>query len=402
MRELYFDTSKSIVVYVFALADIKDMLDEVAVDATACDLITGFAIIDTLNARLTVAAGQFEARGGHLDTGQVSLRHWLTAHTRLGRNAGVVAVAARKLRSLPVTAAAWVSGALTGGQVTSIVTNVNDDNVTLFAEHEPALVRVITPLNPRDTARVMNQWRVYADDVTGKEPKPARGLTLTRTTDGTWRLDGHLDDSTGLTLHAALQTVATPPEPGDTSTPAQRRATGLGEILDQFLKHRNTKKRPRNHHEMVVVVNADDLDGDVCPGDTVTGTSVPTRLVEEWGCDADITRVVINSDSTIIDLGRRARVVNDDLFIALSVRDRGCRYPGCDRPVAWCDAHHLRHWRRYGPTNPDNLVLLCSRHHHIVHDPNWSITMNNRAEITIVTPQGRTLTSRPPPHRRTA
>jgi Domain of unknown function (DUF222)/HNH endonuclease len=72
--------------------------------------------------------------------------------------------------------------------------------------------------------------------------------------------------------------------------------------------------------------------------------------------------------SQILDVGRTTRVVPAGLRTALAVRDRGCVVAGCDRPPAWCDAHHLRHWVHGGPTSLDNLVLVCRAHHRAVHE----------------------------------
>jgi hypothetical protein len=53
---------------------------------------------------------------------------------------------------------------------------------------------------------------------------------------------------------------------------------------------------------------------------------------------------------------------------ALIARDKHCRFPGCDRPVAWTQGHHLKHWADGGPTLIFNLALLCGRHHHLTHE----------------------------------
>jgi hypothetical protein len=89
-------------------------------------------------------------------------------------------------------------------------------------------------------------------------------------------------------------------------------------------------------------------------------------------------------------VGRATRVVAPAQHTALTVRDGGCRFPGCDRPVAWCDAHHLRHWVHGGPTDLGNLVLLCRAHHHAVHEGGWRLHRRPDGEFTAT----------PPPHRR--
>ena len=61
---------------------------------------------------------------------------------------------------------------------------------------------------------------------------------------------------------------------------------------------------------------------------------------------------------------------------AITQRDRGCRFPGCDRKASWCEAHHVEPWQHGGPTNINNLVLLCAFHHHVVHRQGWTNTFN--------------------------
>jgi Domain of unknown function (DUF222)/HNH endonuclease len=105
-------------------------------------------------------------------------------------------------------------------------------------------------------------------------------------------------------------------------------------------------------------------------------------------CDAGITRVITDGPSQPLDVGRRTRTIPPALRTALVVRDRGCVFPGCDRPPPWTDAHHLTHWADGGPTSLDNLALLCRRHHRTVHERRWQLTRGPDGQWT-ATPPGR-------------
>jgi hypothetical protein len=86
-------------------------------------------------------------------------------------------------------------------------------------------------------------------------------------------------------------------------------------------------------------------------------------------------RVVLSARSEPLDVGRRTKVVPPSMRRAVIVRDRTCRFPGCDRPHPWCDAHHIVHWADGGPTAASNLVLLCRRHHRLVHRGSGGFTL---------------------------
>ena len=87
-----------------------------------------------------------------------------------------------------------------------------------------------------------------------------------------------------------------------------------------------------------------------------------------------------------LEVGRATRVIQPAQRTALAVRDGGCVFPDCTRPLTWCEAHHLRHWLHGGPTDLANLALLCRAHHRAVHEGGWQLTRD---------PDGRS----PPPHR---
>ena len=107
-----------------------------------------------------------------------------------------------------------------------------------------------------------------------------------------------------------------------------------------------------------------------------TGETITIEAARRLACDADIAAVLLNGRGEILDLGRSRRVASDAQYKALVVRDGGCRWPGCDRPPGWTQAHHIVEWPDGGLTNMDNLVLLCLTHHHLIHHQHWRIEGN--------------------------
>ena len=111
-------------------------------------------------------------------------------------------------------------------------------------------------------------------------------------------------------------------------------------------------------------------------------------------CDSTVSRVITGAASQPLDVGRKTKVVPPALRRAVAVRDGGCAFPGCDRPSSWCDAHHVDHWADGGTTSIDNLVLLCRRHHRLVHHRRFTVEMTDerpqffRADGTVLDPGG--------------
>ena len=110
------------------------------------------------------------------------------------------------------------------------------------------------------------------------------------------------------------------------------------------------------------------LEGLQDAGITDSGESLSAATVRRLACDAEIIPTVLNGKGRVIDVGRRTRRVSEALRCVLVARDGGCVWPGCDAPPSRCDAHHVKHWADGGPTNADNLALLCHRHHILLHE----------------------------------
>ena len=131
------------------------------------------------------------------------------------------------------------------------------------------------------------------------------------------------------------------------------------------------------------------------PAAEMESRSVPvsSTTVERLACDSSITRVLLDSESVVIDVGRAKRVVAGPTKRALNARDGHCRWPGCDRPASWSAAHHVVHWIHGGTSDLDNLILLCHRHHWMVHEGNWQLVRGDDGRMLTIPP---TVTFGPP------
>ena len=176
---------------------------------------------------------------------------------------------------------------------------------------------------------------------------------------------------------------------------ARKRADALVDIARFYLDHRAAPPKGRFRPHLNVVISLDDLQQGA-PGSTIDGRPLVFSDVEMLLCDCDLHRVLTDARGVILDYGRATRIVPTPLFNALALRDRGCRHPGCNAPVAWCDAHHVVHWSKGGATNMGNLVLKCRRHHRLAHKRRWREELLPDGTFVITTETGVRLTSRPP------
>ncbi|MDN5667345.1 MAG: HNH endonuclease [Renibacterium salmoninarum] len=95
--------------------------------------------------------------------------------------------------------------------------------------------------------------------------------------------------------------------------------------------------------------------------------------IRRIACDAELIPVVLGGAGEVLDLGRRRRLFSRSQRAALFARDRGCTFPDCTIPASWCEAHHIQSWRDGGATSVQNGALLCSHHHHLIHQGDWQL-----------------------------
>ncbi len=121
-------------------------------------------------------------------------------------------------------------------------------------------------------------------------------------------------------------------------------------------------------------------------GDLEFAGAVPAATVQRLACDARVRRVLLGPNSAVIDVGRALRLPSAAARVALRTRSGGCEWPGCDRPVAFTNAHHLVHWGHWGATDTDNLVLLCYRHHWLIHEGGWQLARVECGRLLAIPP----------------
>ncbi len=113
---------------------------------------------------------------------------------------------------------------------------------------------------------------------------------------------------------------------------------------------------------------------------------ISIETVERAVCSSTVEPVLFSADGQVLDVGREQRLYTRRQRRALAVRDGGCRFPGCDRPPSWTEAHHTKYWARdHGATDIADGILLCRHHHLLCHNNHWEITRTG-SEFLLIPP----------------
>lgn len=124
---------------------------------------------------------------------------------------------------------------------------------------------------------------------------------------------------------------------------------------------------------------------------TGNGHDLPPETIGRLACDSVLQRVVLDERQLPVNVGRKHRTATDTQWAAIRAVTSTCAWPDCDRPLSWCQLHHITEWRKGGPTDLDNLVPLCSTHHHRVHEGKWSIKLRRDRTLAIWKANGEQL-----------
>jgi Domain of unknown function (DUF222)/HNH endonuclease len=345
----------------------------------------------------TVAA--WDARQQWAADGALSPATWLAARCEMSRaSAAVLVRTSRRLRDMPLTADAARCGELGSAKVVLLANAAgrSDASRKAFARDEELLVRHARRLTVDQVNHLLREWLLRVDAETGNDDADAqherRRFHLSETFQGMWVLDGTLEPADGAELHAALQAeydallrAENAVEGGPRRTPAQRRADALLNLI-----RGDSAVRP----SLTIVVRAEDL-RDARGGARIAGGPIlDPASVQQMACDAVIRRVTLGADGEILDLGRSQRLISPAQRRALTVRDGGCVFPGCDRPPERCDGHHIVHWTQGGRTDMENLCFLCLAHHTAIHKRGFRVERGPDRRLRFTRPDGIAIIAR--------
>ncbi len=371
------------------------------------ELIDALAAHEQETARLALMIRGLERDGAWAMDGSVSLNAWLRHHARMSnRDAARWSRLGRFLDQFTTVGDAARSRQLSAGQVAALQQAVSRPVEPILTDMQAELVDTLAPLNVADTETACQLWKQRAEAlVDGVEPNVAqRSLTWARTPDG---IVGHfgLDCFGAKHLEHAIRTASTWDGDDEQRTPQQVSADALVDIAAFYNANHDKPGTPRHKPHLSISVDSSTA-ADHPEAIDADGMLIDTATAATLMCDS-ITQQVLRHNGVPIGLGRARYTTGKDLFTLIAARDGGCRFPGCDRSVRHTEAHHIRYWRHGGETNPDNLVLLCSRHHHIVHQHNLQLKLLPDGELHVTWSNGTHRTSQPrgapptkPPNRR--
>ncbi len=273
---------------------------------------------------------------------------------------------ARRLRELPVIHATFARGQLSYAKVRAL-TRVAEP------ETERELIELASVLTAAELERALRAYR----RVTAAEAAELHEQAYVNVwwdDDGSLQIRGRLAPEDGAVVAEALEAVR---------ARLREEARGSAEpprLTDALVALAGGRSE---QVQVVVHVDADALASDHGACVVEDGPALAPETARRLACDSAVVRIRERSGRTL-SVGRKTRAVPTPLRRALQARDRTCRFPGCENR-RFVHAHHIRHWARGGETSVQNLVLLCTRHHRLVHEGGYTVD----EKLCFYDPRGR-------------
>ena len=225
---------------------------------------------------------------------------------------------------------------------------------------------------------------------------PCNTFHYQRTLDGRMTFTGDIEPEAAEQLDALLVALADP----DIRARQQRDGDSFIEIVARAIDAPALPARGGERPHLTVTLDLDTLRNQTGQATAEGGAPLRPGAVRRLACDAEVVPLVLDGDSVPLDLGRKRRLVTARQRSALITRDGGCAFPTCTAPARWTEAHHITSWLEGGSTDLANLVLLCRKHHRLIHHSGWEIQHHNGRPEFIpprwLDPTQTPLRSRPP------
>jgi hypothetical protein len=345
------------------------------------ELATLAAQISAGMCRWLELVGEFDRRETWAHWGYGTCGEWLAWRCALTpRSAREHVRVARGLAGLPLIRAAFSRGELSYAKVRALTR-------VAVPKKEPELLELAAALTAAQLERALRAYRTAAIE-DARELHEQEKFSWHWDDDGSLVLHGRLAPEDGALLLRALDAAREGLREADHEQnrgsaeprPEERRLTNVDALValaDTALAHKDAVRTGGDRCQIVVHLDEAALTGTDDGACTLEeGPPLAPETALRLACDATLVTVG-NRTGPILDLGRKRRTVSSALRRILVLRDRGCRFPGCENH-RFLDAHHIHHWAHGGKTKPENLLLLCRRHHRLLHEGGYTIDRHQR------------------------
>ena len=314
-----------------------------------------------------------------LADGSPTMTQWLSARFGIDPSFGRRLVkVAHRLQDLPVLKARFASGALSFHAVELLsemaTPETEDDLIETAGDLDLAdlerMLRCADPPSSEDAVDShQNRWLSTQWDLHRAEMDIAG------------RLAGAEAQLVEDRLHAAAEQTPVNPETGSFDSWDARMADGLVEACATSGDETTPPPQLTVHADLEALLES----ASTGVAELGTGPVMANETARRLACDAVVEVAVHNQDNIVVGIGRNSRIIPGWLRRLVEHRDHHCRFPGCDR-TKWLQVHHQQHWADGGPTDLDNLILLCWFHHRVFHEHRWHITGNPNHRIVFRKP----------------
>jgi hypothetical protein len=367
------------------------------------DQITELAAhIHAATFRLLELIREFDSCEGWAGEGVLSCAHWLNWKCGMALGAARERIrVAHALKELPKISQTFRKGKISYSKVraiTRVATRKNENFLLMIshfgtASHVERLVRNYRSVKRHEALSKAQEQHAhrelswFVDDdgywvIRGRLPPESGALVIQMLEQAMEEQFRELQDVPAGTSDEDVEETRARPEPI-----AWRRADALVRMANGYSSR--TASCSSEKYLVHIHTNMETLqqDGAGAEAEIESGGIVCSETTRRIACDSAVVPWLDKHDGQPLSTGRKSRTLSPAIRRALQRRDGGCRFPGCTASH-FVDAHHIRHWADGGDTCMENLVLLCTRHHHLVHEGGFTLEKLSCGTIQFTNPRG--------------